>query len=192
MSKIKIVVAIISVFLILGIILLIVTAFNKNQEEPEISLENSTDDIEVLAKISEEFVEKYFNYDSSTLRSGEWKDNINPYIDNEAVERYDNNELYKKLYDREWQLSHIVNDETSSELMEIEYIEANYSNGDVSMNVSVTLEINGVDDVKSPYFEMIQTQQKNCTIDFTSANKIYSVNCDYSSILDTGSDYNNT
>ncbi len=192
MSKLKkiIIVLIVLVFAIIAV--LYFTIFNKYSNKYKISLNNTVEDFEVMEKVSRDFINNYFNYNSKNLRNGNWKKSIYPYIDKKAIKQHKNSELFNFLYDEQWQLSYIVNDLTSSEVIDIDYITPIYKDNDVYVTTQIILRKNGSDDVTSPYFNMLQKLKNVYTIEFTSENKIYSIKCNQSIILETGSDYGNT
>ena len=190
-KKIVIVVAVVTILMCVGAFISLFGNNNDVDGNADISLQNSVEDQDIMLESSNSFVNAFFNYSSQTLRNGKWKESISSFIDETAVKQYKDSLLYDWLYDVEWQLSHMVNDETISEVITINNIETIREVDDYSVLALLTLRTNGADEVNSPYFNLIQSEQILCTIEFTSENKIYSVQCSVVNTLGNESNYGN-
>lgn len=190
-KKIVIVIVIVIVLICVGLVILFVNNSDDTNGKSDISLQNAAEDQETMLESSNDFINAFFNYNSQTLRNGKWKKSISSFVDNDVIKQYTDNLLYEMLYDIEWQLSHMVNDDTVSEVISINNIETIRDIDDYSVSALLTLRTNGADEVDSPYFNLIQREQTLCTIDFTSENMIYFIQCRVMNIISNESNYGN-
>lgn len=190
-KKIVIVIVIVIVLICVGLVILFVNNSDDTNGKSDISLQNAAEDQETMLESSNDFINAFFNYNSQTLRNGKWKKSISSFVDNDVIKQYTDNLLYEMLYDIEWQLSHMVNDDTVSEVISINNIETIRDIDDYSVSALLTLRTNGAGEVDSPYFNLIQREQTLCTIDFTSENMIYFIQCRVMNIISNESNYGN-
>ncbi len=180
--------------IILAIVILVIVftiTANKKEEIPRIKEEEIAVDVETLNKTTMEntasaFFQSYFNYNSEAIKNKSWQNSVTRYVDIESLIPK-NNELYNRLYDKDWQLIAMLNDNVYGELVSYEIVSSSKN----QLIANVITKKNGDDDPESPYFQMIQTIKTNYTIKFTSNYKVYYLNHGEDIILDAGMNYAN-
>ena len=144
-------------------------------------------DVTRMQNIAAQFLNVYLNYDTATIKSSVWENNILPYLDIQKTKLDSNNQLYERIYDKDWQLQRVLNPETYCQLQSISFDDSELN----KIYITTTENRNGDDEVDSPYFPMIQLIKSNYIIKFTNNYKIYSVQLKNNQIIDTGTNYHN-
>ncbi|MCI9110474.1 MAG: hypothetical protein HFH47_01525 [Bacilli bacterium] len=144
-------------------------------------------DEDTMEETADKFLTQYLNFDNPSIKSGKWAQNLEKYVDYKGLVKQQDNEIYRRLYDKEWQLSRMLNTKTYCELKSImiNYFENN------GINITVIQNKNGSEDIDSPYFEMIQQIQTNYLLKFNDKYQIYDIRMLNEIILNTGSNYYN-
>lgn len=169
------IVSIVSMATIIAIVIFAKTNYNfANDRNTEIDISNI--DSERMVNTSTEFLKAYLNFSSETLQNGEWRNRVKEYIDEDGMLRKQQSELYTRYKNIEWQIAHITNEKTTSQLVSLDSIKAE-SDRVSNIEVSATLKQkrNGSEVVYSPYFNQIVTYETTYIIDFDNNYKIVSL-----------------
>ena len=173
------------VFVIVGILVVGVYLLKENESYTNEIIELDAKRLEIE---SEQFLSVYLNFDTESLRNGTWLEEVSKYINYDTLKNENDTELYNRVYEKEWQLSHLVNENTVNKLLTTSFVEI----FDNEVHVIVTQQKNGHEEVNSSYFNYIQTIETEYIIRFDENYKVYYAQGGNDKIIETGSNYYNT
>lgn len=173
------------VFIVIVILVLSVYLLKNTESETNTIIELDEKRVEIE---TEQFLSAYLNFDTESLRNGTWLEEVSKFVDYDTLKNENGTELYNRIYEKDWQLSHLVNENTVNKLLTTNFVES-FNN---EVHVIVTQQKNGHEEVNSPYFNYIQTIETEYIIRFDKKYKVYYAQGGNDKIIETGSNYYNT